>query len=279
MGKKKILPFLMIGAFFLVVFAFNNAYFLPSIADTVEYDMKFETRSLPVVDNKLFAKKDTVKTVPQQEKKEQFTYEHCPFGEQEGRTIVIFGEEKNGVFLPIELHANASLEESQYEKRDVQIKTGTYNVQVASHHSTSAIEHITHYDERWYMTLYSADDRPLYTSVSTRDMQSDEEKVIEFLDNSMYVRDSVHSIILKHSAYPDTYSQTVTPLCIAFNVVQEQDRVSANNDGYMSSENKALSINTLGEKGPKKFALYYMLMLSFALMMYVFFYVSSKKIT
>lgn len=150
-------------------------------------------------------------------------YIACPFSEKENRTIVDFTEKGVVPVSELEVRADKGSADATYTKDALGLGPGTYAIQVASYRLEEELEPFDLYEESWFVKLFSKNGTELLTSTPTRDMQKDETKTIELVEHEIHLKEVAEKAVAHHSAYPNTKPHKISPLCIAFDLLQNKN--------------------------------------------------------
>jgi hypothetical protein len=191
----------------------------------IETEVPVETESVvEVASETLFSEFEIGTVVDVAQERESLTkYITCPFSEEDNRIIVDFTENGAVPVSELEIRADRDSADATYTKDALEIGPGSYVLHVASYRMPDDLELLDMYEEHWFVTLFSKDGTELFTSSPTRDLQKDEIKTIELVDRDASFVDTVEKAVVHHGAYSNTKSQKITPLCMAFDILQPED--------------------------------------------------------
>lgn len=140
----------------------------------------------------------------------------CGIPEQVGRTIVAFDGKT--------IISNGDVSEKYTHSASVDIPAGEYSLTVASF-DYPAVTPVSEGDnESWYIS-FRHNSEEIATSSGTTDIADDfqSQYVEEQLEGSVIFTESITDIAGVHTSFNTTYSNSVTPVCVAFDVFMDTD--------------------------------------------------------
>lgn len=138
----------------------------------------------------------------------------CPFVPSVDNVVVDFTRNRTVPLTALYVHADKGAEDAQHTI-PVEVGAGVYTVQLASYNKEKeeSEESEESYNQRWYLLFYDEAENVIYKSNSTRDMYDGERETVELVEREILLEVPVSEIQARHTAYPDTESHTVAPLC------------------------------------------------------------------
>jgi len=143
----------------------------------------------------------------------------CILNPQANRTIVYFSTSTNDSIV-----SNGTLAQAQMT-RSISIPAGTYKVTMFTFDGYEGRQNVSQPAEKLYLIATGLNGTTYSTAYSTNDLPDNMRAVsrAEVIDTGLVLPQAVNRVTAMHSAYPANNSNSLTPGCVAFDLVVPQD--------------------------------------------------------
>ncbi|GEM_PF-3550820 len=138
----------------------------------------------------------------------------CPFIAQEDRVIIRF----NAPLL-----AHSSLTAAQSSPVSISLPAGAYTVTLASRDDHANKQGQVQPKESWFVKLFDANGNTIATTTPIGDLPDSADTITQTVDAGFVLTADAASAVAMHAAYPDSNPNSITAVCAAFDVAEEDE--------------------------------------------------------
>jgi hypothetical protein len=136
----------------------------------------------------------------------------CQLTPQENRTLISFDKR---------LFGNRTQDQAMSSGVKINLKPGYYRVTLQSYDRRPSNSGISQPSEHWHAIFSNNQGQTITTSSSIKDIPDNTDTVVETTDDNLLISNPVSEITAYHSAYPTRGPNSVTPVCAAFDFIND----------------------------------------------------------